>query len=186
METRLEVQAYAADCLIRGSVSFDGERLTDFLASSTEYHFQSVELTALEDGRTIRLDDVTIPRQELLAVIAAGPRGNSGRRVRTRPHPILVGVGPYEVAGYLHAIPTADAVTTALQRRFVPLTDGWLRQRIGGEIVEQRFATLIINRTEIAWLERGTANDLATVAPPQMPVAIDPGAKDLTPLLMFV
>jgi hypothetical protein len=183
LKTDLTVRAYAADCVVTGILSLQGERLTDFLADRREYEFRDAELEALDDGRIVPIAAITIPDDEVLAVVGVGPRGSSSHRLRTRPHPVLIGIGPYEVGGYLHAPPTADPVTTALRRRFVPLTDGFVRRPLHGRVIAVRHETIILNRSQIAWVEGATSEQLGIIQLPEIPGRVDARAKDLTPEL---
>lgn len=111
---------------------------------------------------------------------ATGPRGDAGRRVRTRPLPFRARVGPYDVFGYIHALPTADPVATALRRAIIPMTAGWIAYRRGGQLVEQRHDGMLLNRQQIEWLEQATDEDALLPRALDLPIAVDPGARDLT------
>ena len=182
MKTDLHIRAYAADCIVTGVVSLQGERLTDFLADHIEYEFRDAELEALDDGRIVPIAAVTIPGDELLAVVGVGPRGSSSQRLRTRAHPVLIGIGPYEVGGYLHAPPTVDPVTAALRRVFVPLTEGFVRRPGGGRVIGVH-ETIIVNRSHFTWVEQATSEQLGIVRLPEIAGIVDGRAKDLTPEL---
>ncbi len=177
---QVEFVGYAADCVIAGEVALASDRLTDLLTGTDEYDVVNVTLEVLDDTRILSLETVKILREDLCLVAATGPRGNAGRRVRTRPHPMLARVGPYEVFGFIHALPTADPVTAALRRSIIPMTSGWIRYRRGAELVERRHDGMLVNRAQIVWLEQATNEDALLPKALELPIAINSGAKDLT------
>jgi hypothetical protein len=170
--------AYSADCVISGRLSLGAERLTDLMTDASDYVVDDAAVEALDDRRVVSLAEVVVGRDELLLVVANGPRGNPGRRIRTRPTPVRVGVGPYELFGYAHAMPTSDPLASIQRRTIVPLTECRVRFERGGKRVEHWHDTVLVNRDKIDWLEIATSKELAV--PPNLPARIDPRARDLT------
>lgn len=177
---KVEFVGYAADCVIGGQVALDSDRMTDLLSGRAEYEVAEASLEALDDERVVEAGSVTVLRDDLCAVAATGPRGDARRRVRTRPFPIRAQVGPYEVFGYIHALPTADPVSTALRRAFIPMTGGWIRFRRGGQMVERAHEGMLLNRTQVEWLQQASNAEAQLPAAPEMRMSMDPRARDLT------
>ena len=100
----VEFAGYAEDCQIFGFLRLDAERLSDALNAHQQVRLVDVLLVALQDGRSIPAQELWVAREELLAVRASGPRGNPGRRSRTRPYPVMLQSGPYQIHGYLHGL----------------------------------------------------------------------------------
>ena len=89
-------------------------------------------------------------RDEILLVHATGPRGNASRRQRTRQHPIAVALGLYQVKGYLHALPGADALASIGRRKpMVPLTDAWIEYATGAVRQRRWVGAVVVNREQI-------------------------------------
>jgi hypothetical protein len=112
-------------------------------------------------GHAIEAHDLVVGRDELYAVQVAGPRGDRGRRVRTRPTPLALRVGRYAVWGHLHALPGADPIASFRHRRaMVPLTDAWIEydSRTGRQ--RAKAATLVINRDLTDWVALATNEDI--------------------------
>ena len=177
---RVDFHAYADDCTIRGTVSLATDRLTELLSDTGELPVDAASFRALDDGRFLSAPRATILRSDLCAVSAAGPRGNSQRRVRTRLRPMRAKVGPYTIVGYLHAPPTADPVVTALRRRIVPLTTASIEYQLDGRRVEEVHDALLLSRDKIEWLEAATDADVRLSGDFGARRGVDPGAKDLT------
>lgn len=179
VEREEEFAAYTEDCRIFGFVRHRAERLSDHLNAATSVRLESVLLVALDDGRTVEAREMTVERDELLAVRAAGPRGNAARRSRTRPSPIILKTGPYIIHGYLHVRPGSDPVQHLRSRRaMVPLTGAWIEYQAVGDHHRARIGTIIVNRELIDWADRSRDEDVRI----QLPVetSIDPRAKDMT------
>jgi len=176
----VEFAAYAEDCRIFGFLRLDAERLSDLLNTHERVHLVDVLAVALDDSRAVPSDELWVTRDELLAVRASGPRGNAGRRGRTRLYPITAQLGPYEVHGYLHGPPGGDPLRQ-LRRRLpmVPLTEAWIAYRAAGQDHRARVGTLIVNRELLDWVRPARDDEVRLPSLPVEP-SVDPRAKDLT------
>ncbi len=149
----VEFIGYAEDCLFRGHVRMAADRLTDLLNDHDEYELVDVLVEDLAGDRTVQLRDIVIARDELLLVHVVGPRGDRGRRVRTRQHPLAMQVGPYQVRGYIHALPGTDAVSSFRHRKpMVPLTEAWIDYLQGNAQQRRQVATVVVNRHQVDWV----------------------------------
>jgi hypothetical protein len=146
----VEFVAYADDCILSGRVRLAADRLTDMLNEYDEILLVDVMVERLDGQGATEVREVLVHRDELLIVHATGPRGSQARRQRTRQHPLAMKLGPYEVHGYLHALPGADPLL-AIRRRtvMVPLTDAWIEYISGGAHQRRRFSGLVVNRDQI-------------------------------------
>lgn len=172
--------AYAEDCRIFGHIRLAADRLTDLLNEHEEVLLLDVLVERLADGALFEAKEVLVPRDELLAVHASGPRGSPGRRTRARPFPIAIGLGPYTVRGHLHALPGTDPIANFRRRKpMVPLTEAWIEYELDGELHQGRAGTLIVNRYLCEWIQLVDDEDVLL---PDLPVEKKPGlfAKDLT------
>jgi hypothetical protein len=176
----IEFTAYAEDCRLFGHIRLEAERLTDMLNSHDEFLLVDVLVESLIDGRVVEAEEVLVPRDELLAVQAGGPRGNSGRRNRTRPYPVVLQTGPYTVRGYLHALPGADPIASVRRRKpMVPLTDAWIDYQAADGRQQARAGTLVVNREMSNWIQLAADEDVTL---PDLPLDAKPGilTKDFT------
>jgi len=105
--------AFTEDCRVSGQIQLDCDRLSDTLNGHHEYLLCDVLVESLLDGRSIHADEVPIARDELVAVLADGPRGDPSRRTHTRTDPVTVMVGPYVIHGNIHNRPGADPLAAA-------------------------------------------------------------------------
>ncbi len=176
----VEFAGYAEDCRIFGFLRLDAERLSDALNVHAELSLVDVLLVALDDSRAIPAGSLSVTRDELLAVRASGPRGNPGRRGRTRPYPVTLQSGPYLVHGYLHGPPGGDPIRQ-LRRRppMVALTEAWIAYLAAGQDHRARVGTIIINHELLDWV-RPALDEEVTLPSLPMESAVDPRAKDLT------
>lgn len=143
----IELQAYAADCRLRGRVDLGDRRLTDLLNATPELQLRDARVESLVDGHVVELPELTVSRAELFAVVAGGPRGEIGRRLRTHTTPVAVDLGPYGVIGAVHGTPASDPLGAVLHRApWVPLTDVTLTYSSGTELIREEMATLLVNR----------------------------------------
>jgi hypothetical protein len=149
-----EFLAYALDCEIHGFVAVQdvqGARWSDLLNACSEIQIHDAVLIGLDDRQRRRAGDLTVLREELVAAWASPFRGAGELRTETRAERVTFRAGPYRLAGYLHAIPTAeDIIAFARRGEMMPLTDasieipgsaaaGTARTVAGGD-------TLIVNR----------------------------------------
>lgn len=156
-----EFVGYALDCEIRAVASVDGVeqvRWSDLLSAASDIELHETVLIGLSDGVSRIVGDLTVARDELVAVWASTFRGADERRVRTRGERVTFASGPYRVVGYLHALPTVDALGTFDRRAtMVPLTEA--RILVPRPTDAQRTprvvsgGTLIVNRTLIRDLQ---------------------------------
>src|SRR5919198_5203052 len=177
---RIEFRAFAEDCVIDAKLDLEADRLSDLIAKSTDFEIEDVVATALDDGRRVATSGLTTSRSDFAAIAAAGPRGNSARRVRTRTHPVRTQVGPYEVVGYLHSPPSAYRFSGSVRRSVVPLTNARLRYRVGSDDVEQMFDALLLNGDRIGWVQQATNADLAGGGVRESAASFRRSAKDMT------
>jgi hypothetical protein len=176
----VEIVAYAADCILAGRVRLEGERLTDMLDESETVQLLEVRVDPLDGSASTELIELAVDRAELLLVHTAGPRGHSGRRRRTRQHAVAVTAGPYEVRGYVHALPGADPLTSIRGRRaMIPITDARIEFQVGSEHHRLPAGVVLINRDHIAFVSH--ARDVGADRP-DMPVSEAQGVllKDFT------
>jgi len=176
----VEFIAYAEDCLLQGHVRLGGGRLTDLLNEHDEYVLVDVLVTGLADGTAHEVKEVSVARDELLLVHATGPRGDRGRRHRTRQHPLALEAGPYHVRGYLHALPGTDPVAAFRRRKpMVPLTDASIEYVSGSTRQRRRVSTVIVNRHQVDWVGEALDDE---VEMPDLPVKAETGplVKDFT------
>lgn len=175
----VEFTAYTEDCRVYGFVSLAADRLSDVLNEQEEYLLDSVLLVALSDNRAVELKQLSVRRDELVAVRAAGPRGNAARRIRTRAFPVAVKAGPYLLRGYVHGPPGGDALRRfRTQRPMVPLTGATIEYQANGALHRARVGGIIVNAAFIDWVDHAKDTDVRADLPVEM--RIDPRAKDLT------
>jgi len=120
----IHLVAFTEDCRVSGQIQLDCDRLSDMLNGHTDYLLCDVLVESLLDGRSIHADEVPIARDELVAVLADGPRGDPSRRTHTRTYPVTVTVGAYVIHGNIHSRPGADPLAFASRRSpMIPLSD---------------------------------------------------------------
>lgn len=177
---QIEFVAYGEDCILSGVVRMEADRLTDMLNDHDEYLLVDVLVEGLSEERAVEVKEVLVGRDELVLVHAAGPRGNQGRRRRTRSHPVAIQAGPYHLRGYLHALPGADPLQAILRRKaMVPLTDAWIEfPSIAGR-ERRRVGTVVVNREHIDWIVPAIDEEVEV---PDLPLSADKGrlVKDFT------
>jgi hypothetical protein len=153
--------AYASHHRISGWVRLRADRLTDLLNAHDGLLLTEVEIEDLDDGTHHRSDRIQVATRELVAVHAAGPRGDEARRHRTRSHPVAVRIGAYLVAGHVHADPGVDPLRSIHDRPpMVPLTDAWLEYWTDGAPRRQGIGTIIVNRDAADSIELVTDDEL--------------------------
>src|SRR6266545_1259947 len=91
----LRFEAVSAYARLFGLIRLDATRLTDLLNASQDLHLHEAAIENLVDGTTRKADDVVVPRGELVAVVATGPRGDPALRRWTRSYPVALETGPF-------------------------------------------------------------------------------------------
>lgn len=178
----IELDAYAADCRLFGLVDLGDGRLTDFLNATPELRIRDARLESLADGHVMEAPELMVARDELCAVVASGPRGDTARRLRTHTTRVVVDLGPYQIVGSVHGTPASDPLGAAFRRAaWVPLTDVTVTYRRGLDSVSDNVATMLVNRNVASSFR---AVEEASVAFPweaqRMPRPATPRAVDLT------
>jgi len=144
----LDFDAYAADCRLFGHMEPGDGRLTDLLNATRELRIEDARLESLEDGHVVEIPEIVVSFEELCAVVASGPRGDVGRRLRTHSSRVTVDLGPYTVVGLVHGTPASDPLGSAVRRAaWLPLTDATVTYRRGPDSVCDEVETLLVNRT---------------------------------------
>jgi hypothetical protein len=143
---------YTGDSLAFGYLPLSTGRVTDLLNEHDEFEFVDTHLESLEDGHGLRLPAVVVARDEIFVVAVAGPRGDPRRRTRTRPIPIELRVGPYDVFGNIHVVPGTDPLSSFRRRTMVPITEATVEwDSPDGRRVAQ-WSTVVVNRLLTDWI----------------------------------
>ena len=138
--------------------------MTDLLNAAPEVHLGETQLVSLEDGHSVDVPELTVGRDELCAVVAAGPRGDPARRLKTYATRVEADLGPYHVEGAIHSTPASDPLASVVRRAaWVPLTEVILRYSSGTDTVREEVETLIVNRG------LATAFQAVEIATPTLP-----------------
>ena len=157
----IRFSAYAPRHRIFGWVRLRADRLTDLLNNHDALLLSDVEIEDLEDGTRHSSEIIQVATRELVAVHAAGPRGDEALRHRTRSHPVAIWSGCYLVAGHLHAEPGTDPLESMRRRpAMVPLTDAWLEYWSHGTPRRHGVGTIVVNREAADSIELVTDDDL--------------------------
>jgi hypothetical protein len=160
----IEFVGFAGDCTIAGQMTMFGDRLTDFLNGQERFRIHHVEFESLDDGHRLAVDSVSVERDDLLAVVATGPRGSEKQRVSLQSSRLQVSIGPYLLLGRLHSKPGSDVMTSVLKREpMIPLTNATIAYEVAGQIVVRDVGTIIVNRLQVDWLTPTT--EAASVFP---------------------
>jgi hypothetical protein len=177
----IEFVAYAEDCILSGHVRLAADRLSDLVNDHEELELVDVLVADLSGGEGFEVHQLLIKRDEILVLHATGPRGRVDRRQRTRQHPIVAKLGPYEVRGYIHALPGADPIAGLRRRRpIVALTDAVIEYWVGRERQRRRVSTVLINRELADMIVEGNEEE-DELAGLEMPVDTSgPLIKDFT------
>jgi hypothetical protein len=176
----VEFAAYAVDCRLFGFMRLTGDRMSDALNDALEYPLTDVMVVRLDDGLATQALELTVRRDELHAVRAAGPRGDPARRSRRRPSHMTLQTGPYVIHGYVHGVPGADPLQQVRRRKpMVPMTEAWLEYDSHGQHHRARAGTIIVNRELWDWIRLSREEELKL---PDLPAETkpDPFAKDFT------
>lgn len=153
--------AYAEDCVLSGRVRLAAERMTDLLNDHEEIQLVDVMVQRLRDSGSLETPEVLVRRDEILFVHAAGPRGELNRRRRTLMHPLAMQLGPYQVRGYLHALPGSPPLVAIRSRQpMVPLTDAWIEYDDGSVHHRHRVGAIVVNREHIDWIAPAVDSEL--------------------------
>ena len=157
----IEFIAYADDCILMGHVRVDADRLSDLMNEHEEFQLVDVEVHALAVDRALEIKDVLLHREEIILVHAFGPRGDRGRRLRTRQHSMAIRAGPYAVHGYLHALPGTDPVNSFRHRKpIVPLTEASIEFEQGSIVQRRTVSTLLVNRHQVDWIAEAVDEEI--------------------------
>jgi hypothetical protein len=145
--------AFAGDCTITAKTTMFGARLTDFLNGQDRFRLSKVTFEALEDGRLVGVDSVSIEREELLAVIGTGPRGSDKRRTSLETQRMELQIGPYLILGQLHHVRGSDALRSVTDRDpMVPFTNATVAYNLAGRVLARDVGTIIVNRSLVEWI----------------------------------
>jgi len=140
-------EAFLTTQRVFGWVRLDADRLTDLLNANDLVHLQNVHVEDLRDGSTVAADETLLPRSELVAVVASGPRGDPGQRALTQRHAVAVEAGVYRIGGCVHVASGVDPEARWQSGGpMVPLTGAWLEYRSGDRYCRDIFDTVIVNR----------------------------------------
>jgi hypothetical protein len=160
----IDFAAYAGDCTITGKMTMFGDRLTDFLNGQDRFRVHHLECQSLDDGHTVELDSLSVERNDLLAVVASGPRGSEKQRLALRANRLQVSIGPYLILGQVHAPRGVDALASVLKREpMIPLTHATIAYETAGTFIVRDIPTLIVNRLLVDWISPTT--EAATLFP---------------------
>jgi hypothetical protein len=165
----IDVVAYAEDCILSGRLPMAAERLSDLLNENDEFEFVNVMVEDLVGNAPVETRDIVVHRDELLLVVAPNPRGNPGRRNHTRRHPIVATIGPYEVRGFIHALPGTDPIDSIRRRKpMIALTDAVIDFSIGSTHHRRDASVVILNRDCVDSIAEGQEGRIPAF---DMPVA---------------
>jgi hypothetical protein len=160
----IDFMAFAADCTVTGKMTMFGERLTDFLNGQERFRVHHLECESLDDGHRAAVDSLSLERNDLLAVVATGPRGNEKQRVTLQTNRLQVSIGPYLILGRIHTKPGTDAIASVMKRDpMIPLTHATIAYEVAGSIVARDLPTIIVNRLLVDWISPTT--EAATLFP---------------------
>lgn len=177
----VEIVAFAEDSVLSGRIVLAGERVSDVLNDNVEFSVTNALLEDLVDGHAIAIRELLLQRDEVFVVDAAGPRGNPARRRRTCQHPIVAKAGPYEVFGYVHALPGADPIKSLHGRKpMVAITDAVIGYTFGSEPQLRRANVVMLNHEHVDWIAEAPDDTLTLDMPPGPK---GPLTKDFTGLL---
>jgi len=162
----VELTVYAGDSVAFGRLPLNADRVTDLMNDRTEFEFVDTFLQSLEDSHGLLVRTVIVARDEIFAVAVTGPRGNPTRRTRTRPIPIELRLGRYDVSGNIHVVPGTDPII-GFRRRLVmvPLTEATIAFDSSDGRKLSRFGTILVNRDLTDWIAPAARSD---VRPPEV------------------
>jgi len=143
----VELTVYAGDSVAFGRLPLTADRVTDLLNNGAEFEFVDTYVQSLDDGHGLQVSSVVVARDEIFAVAVAGPRGDPRRRTRTRPFPVELRLGRYDVSGNLHALPGTHPIIGFRRRQvMVPLTEATIAFNTPEGRTLARFGTILVNR----------------------------------------
>lgn len=173
-----DLVVYAEDCVVSGRLALSAERLSDVLNGQESFDLCDAMVEDVAGGPRVEVHSVAVARDEILLVHVGGPRGDPARRRHTTQHPIVAKVGPYEIRGYVHALPGADVLGSFRQRKpMIAITDAII-EFSRDSTPQSRYAdVLILNRDAVEWITEGR---LDAVQLPAMPVLTGVLVKDFT------
>ena len=162
----VEVTFYSDDCVAFGRLPLTASRVTDLMNDGTEFELVDTFLQSLDDTHGVQLRTVVVARDEIFAVAVTGPRGDPTRWTRTRPIPVEVRVGRYDVSGNLHTVPGTDPIIGFRRRQvMVPLTEATIEFDSPDGRSLSRSGTILVNRDLTDWIALATRSD---VRPPEV------------------
>jgi hypothetical protein len=176
----VELTVYAGDSVAFGRIALAADRVTDLLNDGTEFEFVDTYLQSLDDSHGVLVQTIVVAREEIFAVAVAGPRGDPTRRTRTRPIPVELRLGRFDVSGNIHVVPGTDPIVGFRRRRvMVPLTEATIAFDAPGGRTISRFGTIVVNRDLTEWIAPASRSD---IRPPELvPEFAGSGlAKDFT------
>lgn len=157
---RIQLAAYAADCIATGSFELGHDRLADHLAALDVIPTAHASVRAIDDGRSVELAELSLHRSEICLVVAAGPRGDAARRLATVRRAVRATVGPYEVLGRLHGPASTNPFVLVRRRRWIAITDVVVRYRSRGRFVSVAHDAVLVNTDALATIEEIDELDL--------------------------
>jgi hypothetical protein len=179
----IDLDGYAADCRLFGSLELGDGRLTDLLNDESELRIVGARLESLADGHVSEVSELAVSRDELFAVVAVGPRGSAARRLHTHTRNVVVEMGPYEIRGAIHGTAASNPLAGVLRRApWVPLTDAVISYLLGARTIHHEVDTLLINRAMASSI-RAAEEEPGPYLPwegPGAPQVKAEGALDLT------
>jgi len=167
----VDLTVYAGDSIAIGRLPLTADRVTDLMNDRAEFEFVDTYVQSLDDGHGLQVSSVVVARDEIYAVAVAGPRGDPTRRTRTRPFPVELRLGRYDVSGNLHALPGADPIIGFLRRQvMVPLTEATIAFNTPEGRTRVRFETILVNRELSDSIATASRSD---IRPPAAAAGID-------------
>jgi hypothetical protein len=157
----LRFEAFLVQERLFGWVRLEADRLTDLLNAHAALHLYEPTFESLVDMSTRQVEELVVPRSSLVGVSVTGPRGDPALQRWTHSHPVAVQLGEFLLAGYAHATPGDDPMTSILERPpMVPLTDARLEYWPGGERRRTWIGTMIFNRDLADWIQVVTEEEV--------------------------
>ena len=153
--------AYADDCTLSGQIRLGDGRLADLLNHQLEWQLLNVMAESYDGADLVETTEVVIPRHDIIAVHATGPRGDNEQRHRTNLHPVVLNAGQLRIRGYLHARPGLDPVAVIHRgRRMVPMTDASIEYVHHAMLERRKVGTVLVNRDRIDVIDRAADHEI--------------------------